>query len=372
MKVQLNLRNKLIMLHLVGWIIAQYIYVPLGISGDQDNYLYTFSANPLSSNGLATLFYRLAGVILPGYLPTLLITIMSAYVIYKSTFIFYPYINKFLFWSANLLPHFLIWSGIASKEAIYIPLAIYVCACSAYIITAPNKKYRFSKAIPLLITFVFMAVLRPHFTIVYAFLFFGSLFWSHFKSSLSRLLSFNKYSKTLVSILSLILIFSIPLCSWLILQSQPDFASSFMSTSRGYFISEEANTNRYYIVWETADDFLSNMSWGLPQSIIGFTFSEAITKIQFLPSFIEGLFSFYLVFRCSYLPLRRLQPTQKSLYILIFIPSLISIILILYPFAIFNPGSALRYKQSISPLLYFYPLFLSSAIAMQTRKSHFS
>jgi len=360
------------MLHLAGWIVAQYIYVPLGISGDQDNFLYTFSANFLSSNGLTSLFYRLAGVILPGYFPTLLITILSAHIIYKSTLFFYPFINKFLFWSANSLPHFLIWSGIASKEAIYIPLAIYVCACSAHIITAPKKKYSFSEAILLLIAFAFMAVIRPHFTIVYAFLFFGSLFWSHLKGSLSRLLSFNKYSKSFVAVLSLILAFSIPLCSWLILQSQPDLTSSLMSTSRSYFLSEEANTNRDYIVWETANDFLSNMSWGLPQSIIGFTFSEAVMKFQYLPAFIEGLFSLYLVFRCSYSPFCRLQPSQKLLYILIFIPSLISIILILYPFAIFNPGSATRYKQSISPLLYFYPLFLSSAIAIQKRKSHVS
>ncbi len=371
MKIKLNLKNKLIIIHLAGWIIAQYIYVPLGISGDQDNFLYSFSPNLLSSNGLATLLYRIPGLILPSYLPTLPITIISAFIIYKSSLYFYPFINRFLFWSVNALPHFLIWSGIASKEAIYIPLAIYVCARCAHIVTSPHKKYSFRDSILLLAAFIPMCILRPQFTLIYLFLFLGSLFWSYFKGSLSSLLSINKYSTGLIVTLSLILSLSIPLSSWLFLQGLPEYSSSLMSISRGYFLSEAANTNRYHIAWSNADDFLSNMSWGIPQAIIGFTLNEALTKLQYFLSFIEGLFSLCLVFVCAYSPFRRLKPAHKSLYILIFIPSLISIVLILYPFGIFNPGSAIRYKQSITPLLYFYPLFLASAITMQ-KSNHYS
>jgi hypothetical protein len=280
---------------------------------------------------------------------------------------FYPTIDKFLFWSVNLLPNFLIWSGIASKEAIFIPFAICVCAVSARIVLSPYKILHLTQTIPLLAIFTIMFILRPQFTIAYAFLFFGSLLWRCSKGSLSHFLRYNRYSKSLVLLLSVILVFFIPLTTWLILQSMPEYTSTLMSVSQGYFLSEAANTNRYDIEWVTAGDYLRNMSWGIPQSIIGFNFTEAITKWQYFFSFLDGLFSFYLLFMCAYSPFRKLIHMHKALYVFIFIPSLVSVILILYPFGIFNPGSAIRYKQCITPLLYFYPLYLSSVITMQKK-----
>ena len=165
MKLKLNLKNNLLFLHLTGWLIAQFIYVPLGISGDQDNFLYIFSANVYSANGLATLFYRIPGLLLPGFLPTLVITTISAYIIYKVTLPFYPFIDKFLFWSVNLLPHFLIWSGIASKEALYIPLAICVCAYSVNIFISPYKKLCLESPYSSIL-FACMFILRPQFTCI--------------------------------------------------------------------------------------------------------------------------------------------------------------------------------------------------------------
>ena len=60
-----------------------------------------------------------------------MITTISAYIIYKVTLPFYPFIDKFLFWSVNLLPHFLIWSGIASGVSL-----IYTSSQSVYVLIA--------------------------------------------------------------------------------------------------------------------------------------------------------------------------------------------------------------------------------------------
>ena len=64
----------------------------------------------------------------------------------------------------------------------------------------------------------------------------------------------------------------------------------------------------------------------------------------------------------SYLFFKLLQISIKSrilrLHILPYIYVCFAIIFVSYPYLIFNPGSAIRYKQSMHPILIFYPLLV--------------
>ena len=182
----------------------------------------------------------------------------------------------------------------------------------------------------------------------------------------SRILNFNRYSKSLLALLSIFFLFLIPLCSWLILKSTPEFSSTLCHYLKATFFSEPANTNRYDINWSTADDFLYNIELGNRwHSIIGFNFNEAYCEAQYFFFIMEGIFSLFLVYRCAHWPFRLLMPTQKILYVLIFYPLTGFIALVLYPFGIFNLAAQFAINNPLPHFFISIPLFLSSAIIMQ-------
>ena len=39
MIIKFNIFSKLALAHFLGWLVAQFVYVPMGISGDQSGYL---------------------------------------------------------------------------------------------------------------------------------------------------------------------------------------------------------------------------------------------------------------------------------------------------------------------------------------------
>ena len=135
-----------------------------------------------------------------------------------------------------------------------------------------------------------------------------------------------------------------------------------MSTFQSYFLSYNGNTNRSNIEWDSAASFFSNMPWGIPFSIIGFTPAEVLENVKYLPAFLEGIISFlFLIWLLIKLIGRaKVDLNVRSALYLCFLPALFIIILAHYPLGIFNPGSAIRYKQSLAPAFYFYPLFILS------------
>jgi len=147
-----------------------------------------------------------------------------------------------------------------------------------------------------------------------------------------------------------------------------DFLGYVMYMSKSYFLAYDAGSNRWDISWSDLSDFFRNIWWGMPASIIGPTISESLNRPIFIPIFLEGLLSFYLIFYLLFrlLNLSKKEPEYRAIIILGFLPALILALTIHYPFGLFNPGSAVRYKQSIAPLFYFYPLLL---IAENKRKS---
>jgi hypothetical protein len=133
----------------------------------------------------------------------------------------------------------------------------------------------------------------------------------------------------------------------------------FMKTVETSFLSYEAGSNRTNIQWEDISDFLYNSLWWIPQGFIGPTLLEVISKPIQIPVFLEGVVYLYIL---GYLFVRLFQLANASnilrVHILPYLFVALIIVFISYPYLMFNAGSALRYKQSMHPILIFYPLLI--------------
>jgi len=134
---------------------------------------------------------------------------------------------------------------------------------------------------------------------------------------------------------------------------------NYMRDVEHHFLDLPGRTNRYNIQWETISDFLYNSLWGIPQGFIGPTLAESISKPILFPVFLEGIF--YLFILC-YLFTKLLKLAVASnilrVHILSYFFVALVVVFVSYPFLLFNPGSALRYKQVLHPILFFYPLLI--------------
>ena len=117
-------------------------------------------------------------------------------------------------------------------------------------------------------------------------------------------------------------------------------------------------------VWQSVDEFLLSALSGMFISFIGPTFMEAVKVITMLPFFVEGLATVFIIF---YLILRA-SVKQSELYVHTFFMLFGGVILFLlaqYPVGFFNPGSAIRYKQSFLPFLFTILFYLAYDIRVR-------
>lgn len=135
----------------------------------------------------------------------------------------------------------------------------------------------------------------------------------------------------------------------------------FMKQVQWSFLAynKTSGSNRVDIQWNDISDFIYLSPWGIPQGFIGPTLLEAVSKPVQFPAFLEGLVYFSIL---SYLfvKLAKISRTSRTLKVHILPYMFISfvIVFISYPYLLFNPGSALRYKQAMHPILIFYPLLI--------------
>ena len=144
-------------------------------------------------------------------------------------------------------------------------------------------------------------------------------------------------------------------------ESTINFIIDIFSRSSYYFkIFPNANTTRWDVGYSSIKDIISNLPWGIPSSIIGFTPLEIIENPKYILSFIEGLIAISLIpiINIKLILRSKKDPKLRFAYFFIFLPSLFLAICAHYPFGIFNAGTSIRFKQNIAAILYFYPIFL--------------
>jgi len=205
--------------------------------------------------------------------------------------------------------------------------------------------------------------MRPTYAIGYEYLLISSLILSSsFSLRVKHANSIKRFSNSSAIIL---FIFLFCVASFVVYQYTFDSQSddyAYMSTFQSCFLSYDGNTNCSDIEWNSVANFFSNMSRGIPFSIIGFTPVEALENAKYFPAFLEVIIAFlFLIWLLIKLIGRaKVDLNVRSALYLCFLPALFIMILAHYPLGIFNPGSAICYKQSLAPAFYFYPLFLLS------------
>jgi len=364
-RVSINKNLLLVLiLKIVGTLFAYYVYSSFTSLGDAIGYATNselwYKDLKLSllvdRTSLTELFYSLIQLITQNTLLSFLFaSISSGYIIYKSLSYSEIFKQK-LFWIVFMMPHFLIWTGVTSKEAISVVLFTLLASFIHKIYINLRVNF-FGLALTLLLCFIY----RPHYALGYFFLLNIAIFQSYFKKDFrfSLLIYFYLICIAFLIIITILIIF------------YPDWKIYFeelMSISRNFYIGfDNATANRTYLFeeWNTAFDYFRVLfldGWVLT-AFIGTSFNEAITRTPFALVYIEGIISFTIMFYLFFVMYLKSIIDNKFRFIFYFgiIPSFLIIIFVHSPFSIFNPGTAVRYKQALVPIIYFLPLlFLST------------
>ena len=348
----------LMVVHVLGTLFAYMVYIKLSSLGDgyhpasYENVKKLYGHNTLQSTLLVWGIYFFLGSILPGFLAPMSLGLVVAILIWHAFRDVYMYINWQLFWICNLFPHFLVWSGASSKEQVVILSGIIV-------INFAVKRSFTEKNLDISVIFVLTAmflifVIRPNYFVMYFAIFTTALFSPWLQNSVSGRLSVGVWG-LFYSLLTIGVVAYLALTSTVTSED----VVKFMLKVENSFHAYTAGSNRYNIQWNEVSDFLYNSFWAIPQGFIGPTLLEGISKpIHFL-AFLEGIF-FVTILGYLFFELLKLSIKSRILriYILPYFYACFVIIFVSYPYLMFNTGSALRYKQSMHPILIFYPLLV--------------
>jgi hypothetical protein len=348
-----SLLFQLIAVHVFGTIFAYTFYIKIASLGD--GYLPE-DFGGFDSEFSSTIFvhgiYAFIGALLPGFLSPMALGIVVALVIWDSFREVYSQANRNLFWLCNLLPHFLIWSGSSSKEQIVIICGVIIVGCSVKnFFSIPVSHLRMILSI---VSLAIILLIRPNYFIIYITVFLNSLFISTSSKSFLNKLSFGLLSTLFVALflmMSVLVIYNWEYVSINLLV--------FMKAVEISFSSYQGNTTRLNIQWVDSIDFFSNSVWGVPQGFIGPTLREAMLSPIQIPVFLEGiLYICIIIFLFFRLLIISKFYNKLRFQLMIFFLSSFIVIYISYPYLIFNIGSSLRYKQSLHPILIFFPLLV--------------
>ena len=356
----LGLLTRLVFAHVFGTLFAYLVYTRFTQLGDRyehagglAEYLSYASREELTSTLFTFTVYHNLGLILPGFLAPMVLGVFIAIVTWLVFRDVYQHLSHKLFWTCNLFPHFLVWSGAASKEQLVILSGLVVLNFVA--------KRSFAKGnlnISLIFALLAMGVIfliRPNYFVIYFVIFTTALFSPLLHKILSKHLSVGVWV-LIFSFLTIGIVVYLSLTSAFFSEDVVKFMKRVQNSFHAY---SSAGSNRYNIQWNDVYDFLYNSVWAIPQGLIGPTLIEGVSKPVQFPVFIEGILFLTIL---SYLFFKLLQLSIKSrhlrLYILPYIYVSLAIVFVSYPYLMFNPGSALRYKQSMHPILILYPLLI--------------
>ena len=351
----INLLTRLIVAHLFGSLFAHTVYIKFTQLGDRYlpeyylQYIGTRDISEFNSTALTYSLYYILSFVFPSFIAPMFMSVIIAILTWVTFRDIYKYVNQILFWICNLLPHFLIWSGSSSKEQIII-------VASLVVINFVAKRSFSGKKLNINLIFVLIALLiififKPNYFVMYFIIFITALFSPWLNKIFSERISFGVWV--------FVLTFALILCLSLTSIFFNDEIIKYMEMVEWQFLALEGGTNRLDIEWKDKLDFLLNSFWAMPQGFIGPTLLESISKPILFPVFLEGLFHFsiLLILLVKLLDLS-LKSRELRVHILPYIFVCFAIIFVSYPWLMFNPGSALRYKQSMHPILTFYPLLI--------------
>lgn len=300
---------------------------------------------------LANFFHQISGVYVTHFVFSL----------FSILGLLYYYLTGGRRWALLLflaLPSSLVWTSIAGKEAIFFGAAGVVVVIWSKYVLAKLSKY---DLIFLVFFLLICIVLRLHYTVGLVWLIFSTFIIKKFTSNYLMLIGI---------LLTLTLFFIVIYLGY----------DELMRRGWGG-IDPIARSSRFIdleIVPHSGsgyDKFKSMIFLGSILGIIGPMPSEALSRIELAPFFLEGIMIFLMPLLILFLARNGLK-SHDALFYKIFWFSLIPAILILMvihaPFGILNPGSAVRWRVNFEQIFYFAPIILFFRFMDETKKENIS
>lgn len=245
-------------------------------------------------------------------------------------------------------PAVAIWGSCVSKEAISI---VFACFFFRFFLDLYEK----NKSLNLLWMMCFLVlygIFRIHFVI--------GLMWMVMAFYLSEFLA-DRFSFKAVAITFYLLTLICVTIFWDQLW-QPIEQFVMPIARKAYAIHVDARTNRLWVDFSTRWDFIKNLWWGIPFSIIGPLPTEALRRPSLWPLLFGGVVTLGVYITCIVSAGRRLCVSNfgSMFFWCGVVPSLVITCLAHYPLGILNAGAGIRYHTPISVQLGFAMLAFSA------------
>ncbi|MRT26619.1 hypothetical protein GJV14_21915 [Enterobacteriaceae bacterium RIT697] len=236
-----------------------------------------------------------------------------------------------------MLPSFGVWTSIFSKEVFVL---FSFCLSTAGLIDLYNQKRRFFSLAQwcglALLTFI-----KPHYA---ASIYISMLAIMAYHTGFKR--------ELMLALMIIVLSMSCVLCFFYI-----DSIYYFTQIMPAHF-SLAGGSTRLNTFWQDEWDFFTYLPIGATVAFIGPTFPEAISSPKLLPFFIEGCFLLGLILSYGWGSVVY-QKKVNVLGLCLMMTFALTLMLTHYPFGLFNPGSAVRYRSGFIFPLCVFVLFLS-------------
>lgn len=347
-KIKTNTRSQI----WIGFIIIKLIYMILAIAviskfttlGDTFDYFYlnkpqfgTLSELFLNStfymNITGHTLYLLTGKFIAN-IPFIFLTVYGIYYPLKRI----PHTNKQLIFLLSILslPSFGIWTSICSKESVGVFFMGVILGYCIDLIERKRKKPNLLEFFSFFLLLIFKTQYLPAILVIIMFTFISNKF------------GLRKEGKTIIFFLGLI-------CLLILLYLVRDYAQTFAEILPAHF-SQKSHSTRENIFWVYQYDIYYYAIQGMYISFMGPTINEALNNKMQLFVFIESyiILALFIIFF-----IRTFMQDRINLYLFyLLIFPLILILLVHYPFGIFNPGSAIRYRENFYAFLVIYTFYI--------------
>lgn len=312
------------------------VFARISTLGDAERYLgagFNYSSSVFyNSTALMDCVGGFIGGILGGLnmLSNLPFTLLSFYIVKwtAETLELRKYVSSYILLSLISLPNFCIWTSVCSKE---IAGLTFSAILGVLLVNFMNGKYKIRKR---------------DYLATYLCLIFKPQYFPFILQGLVMTYLINERCRTAKAkfLFGIFVIF----CNFVILLLIRDIVNEYAQIIPIHFTSLDAASNRNEDIWAHENDFFLKAPVGMLEAFWGPTLSEMLSKPTHLLAGLESLFMMGLFVYLSWKLISRflfaykVNATIVPTYFVIFS----GICFLHYPFGIFNPGSAIRYRTN--------------------------
>lgn len=330
----------------IGYVFfAHFIFVKFSILGDTSRYynssfIYSFHSLYLSTPLMENIGALLLMVFRSEVTGSLFVSVVTYIFLYKSV----SHLNisrgqlKLLLVVLSF-PSICMWTSVLSKESI-----VFIAFClispifsSLYL----DKRVDYNKLGAMLGIYI-IAVIKPQFLVSII-------------SICIYLYSLKKFKLRAYSRL-FFYIFSVLLMGYFYYIYRVEIYT-LMIKMKYYFITEgESSTRNTLDIFDYPNSFLTSIPYGFYLSFFGPNLTEALNKYIFLVFYIES--SLVLIYIC-YLYRWIIDKNKLRVdYVFVLFVGMFLLMLAHYPFGVYNPGSAIRYRANFLYYIFFIGFLL--------------